>query len=90
MVAQFNSDLDENEKRQRSNCSCKAGGQTCQQTPSWKAELGSTVQNQTKRASQQWFAAEMLRISYLFRRMIAREKKEVLICFFESKQASNQ
>lgn len=78
MVAQLNSDLDENErewKRQRSNCSCKAGGQTCQQTPSWKAELGSTVQNQTEKASQQWFAAEMLRMKcYLVHSMIAWKK----------------
>lgn len=88
MVAQLNSDLDENEKRERSNCSCKAGGQTCQQTPSWKAELGSTVQNQTKIASQQWFSAEMLRMKcYLVRRMIARKK--LLFCFFKSNQASN-
>lgn len=48
MVAQLNSDLDENEKRQRSNCSCKAAGQTCQETPSWNEELGTTVQKPNK------------------------------------------
>lgn len=80
MVAQLNSDLDENEKRQRSNCSCKAGGQTCQQTPSWKAELGSTVQNQTKIASQQWFAAEIPRMKcYVVRRMTARKKWSIIL-----------